>query len=106
VEVKNVHLNRTAGLAEFPDSVTSRGEKHLNEMAEMVRTGKRAVMVYLVQRNDCDRFALASDYDPAYVEAFKAAKTAGVEAIALACEVTQHSIEVVREIRLETTLAK
>jgi sugar fermentation stimulation protein A len=75
-------------------------------MAEMVRTGKRAVMVYLVQRNDCDRFALASDYDPAYVEAFTAAKAAGVEAIVLACEVTRNSIEVVRELAFEVTPAK
>ena len=53
VEVKNVHLMRKAGLAEFPDSVTARGAKHLAEMADMVAQGARAAMVYLVQRPDC-----------------------------------------------------
>ena len=101
VEVKNVHLCRTAGLAEFPDSVTARGAKHLGEMADMVRNGHRAVMVYLVQRNDCDRFALAADYDPDYAKAFRAAKAAGVEALALACEVTNEKIEVVRGLTLD-----
>src|SRR5262245_25139979 len=52
VEVKNVHFSRKHGLAEFPDSVTERGAKHLAEMSDMVRAGHRAVMVYLIQRGD------------------------------------------------------
>ena len=48
VEVKNVHLMRESGLAEFPDTVTARGAKHLDELAAMVRDGHRAIMVYLV----------------------------------------------------------
>ena len=63
VEVKNVHLLRTPRLAEFPDSVTARGAKHLHEMADMVAAGHRAVMFYLVQRSDCDHFSLARDID-------------------------------------------
>lgn len=54
VEVKNCHLRRTGTLAEFPDCVTLRGAKHMNELAEMVQQGHRAVLVFLVQRTDCD----------------------------------------------------
>lgn len=82
VEVKNVHLRRTGDLAEFPDCVTARGARHLDELAGMARAGARAVMLYLVQRTDCRRVALAADLDPAYARAFAAARAAGVEAIA------------------------
>ncbi len=101
VEIKNVHLCRTPGLAEFPDSVTERGAKHLDELANMVAEGHRAVMVYLVQRADNDRLRLAADIDPAYAAAFAKAKKAGVEAIVLACTVSPEGIEVTREIVME-----
>ena len=98
VEIKNVHLSRRENLAEFPDSVTTRGAKHLAEMSEMVRQGHRAVMVYLVQRSDAEEFALARDIDPAYGAAFDAAVSAGVEAIALCCSLTTTEIMVDRPI--------
>ena len=79
VEVKSVTLSRQSGLAEFPDSVTARGTKHLNELANMTAQGHRAVMLYLVQRTDCDRFSLAADIDPAYASAFENAQNCGVE---------------------------
>ena len=94
VEVKNVHLLRQAGLAEFPDSVTKRGAKHLFELANMVRAGHRAVMVYLIQRSDADRFALARDVDPAYGAAFDSARAAGVEMLAYRCDVSPQAITV------------
>lgn len=81
LEVKNVHLVRDAGLAEFPDSVTLRGARHLADLSRMVREGHRAAMLYLVQRADCTRFALAADIDPAYSAAFNAARAQGVEAM-------------------------
>ncbi len=79
VEVKNVHLMRHPGLAEFPDCVTARGAKHLRELAAMVRAGHRSVMLYVVQRDDCDRMMLAEDLDPSYAEAFRNAHAEGVE---------------------------
>jgi sugar fermentation stimulation protein A len=94
VEIKNVHLMRKAGLAEFPDSVTERGAKHLGELADMVREGKRAVMVFLVQRGDAKRVSLARDIDKAYGAAFDAAVAAGVEAIAMRCRLSQTEISV------------
>jgi sugar fermentation stimulation protein A len=93
VEVKNVHMMRRPGLAEFPDSVTARGAKHLGELAQMVAGGARAVMVYLIQM-EADEFALAADIDPAYAKAFAAAHAAGVEAIAVVCKVDPQGINV------------
>jgi sugar fermentation stimulation protein A len=96
VEIKNVHLMRRAGLAEFPDSVTERGAKHLGELADMVREGRRAVMVFLIQRADAKRIALARDIDPTYGGAFDAAIAAGVEAIGVRCRLSAAEIVVDR----------
>ena len=102
VEVKNVHLMRRGGLAEFPDAVTKRGVKHLGELTEAVRAGHRAAMVYLVQREDCESFAIAGDIDPDYARAFQAAREAGVEAFVYACRLTPQAIVLDRP--LKTTL--
>lgn len=101
VEVKNVHMMRRHGLAEFPDSVTERGAKHLAEMSDMVREGKRAVMVFLIQRNDASRLMLARDVDAKYGEAFDRASAAGVEAIAVRCKVTPEAVRVDKEIPIK-----
>lgn len=92
VEIKNVHMMRTAGTAEFPDSVTERGAKHLAELATMVREGHRAVMVFLIQRGDALRLDLARDIDPAYGKAFDAARDAGVEMLAYRCRLSPEEI--------------
>lgn len=81
VEVKSVTLRRSGTVAEFPDSVTARGTRHLADLAQMVREGHRAVMLFLVQRTDCDRFDVAGDIDGAYAAAFRKAAAAGVEMI-------------------------
>lgn len=100
VEVKNVHLMRQAGLAEFPDSVTARGAKHLMELADMVAAGSRAVMLFLIQIGSAQRFALARDIDPAYGAAFDRARSAGVEAIAYRCALTTDGIMVAGSVPL------
>lgn len=92
VEVKNVHFIRASGLAEFPDSVTARGAKHLAELADMVTAGHRAIMIYLIQRDDCSRFQLSGDLDPVYAAAFHNASTRGVEAYAVKCRLTSGEI--------------
>lgn len=94
VEIKNVHMMRKAGFAEFPDSVTERGAKHLAEMSDMVREGHRAVMVFLIQRSDAKSLTLARDVDARYGAAFDAAKAAGVETIALRCKLGAEGITV------------
>lgn len=106
VEIKNVHLMRDAGLAEFPDCVTTRGAKHLRELSQMIPSGARAVMLYIVQRPDCDEFALAADLDPGYAEAFSAARAAGVEAFCYACDISLEAITVARPLPLLEAAAK
>ena len=98
VEVKNTTLCRAPGLAEFPDAVTARGAKHLDELAAQVALGDRAVMLWLVDRPDCDRFTLAADIDPAYARAFAIARAAGVETMAWACRVSPEAVEIAREV--------
>jgi sugar fermentation stimulation protein A len=94
VEVKNVHLMRTPGLAEFPDARTARGAKHLDELGDMAAAGHRAVMLYLIQIGSASRFALARDIDPKYGAAYDRARARGVEAIAWRCAVTGDGIEI------------
>jgi len=104
VEVKNVTLKRNADAdhpAEFPDSVTERGAKHLIEMTDMVKAGARAVMVYLVQRGDCSRFTVARDIDPTYAKTLKKAMSEGVEALCYGCEVTPGGITISRPLTLD-----
>jgi sugar fermentation stimulation protein A len=97
VEVKNVHLMRTPGLVEFPDSVTSRGAKHLEELGDMVEAGHRAVMLFIVQMEG-ERFAIARDIDPAYDAALKRALARGVEALVYVCRMSVSEIAVERRI--------
>lgn len=92
VEVKNVHLMRTAGLAEFPDSKTERGVKHLRELAAMVAAGHRAALLFLVQRGDALQFDIAADVDPAYAAAFAEAERGGVEMLAYRCRISPREI--------------
>ncbi len=97
VEVKNCHLMRMAGLAEFPDCVTERGAKHLVELAREAAAGRRAVMLFIVQMQAA-AFSLAADLDPGYARAFAVARSAGVEALAYTCRLAPDSIRVDRRI--------
>lgn len=93
VEVKNVTL-REGTEARFPDAITTRGTKHLGELADMVADGHRAVMVYLIQREDCDAFAPADDIDPDYGSTLRDVLGRGVEALAYRCRLTPQEIRV------------
>ena len=101
VEIKNVHLMREPGLAEFPDAVTKRGAKHLAELAAVAAAGNRAVMLYLIQIGSARRFKLARDIDAAYGKAFDAARRAGVVAIAYRCVISCDGIEVAQPVAIE-----
>lgn len=94
VEVKSVTLSRRPGLAEFPDSVTARGARHLADLAGQVRAGDRAVLLFLVQRTGCTAVTLARDLDPAYAAAHAAATAAGVETMALDCAIDPGGITI------------
>lgn len=92
VEVKNVHFMRQPGLAEFPDTATARGAKHLEELGDMAQAGYRAVMLFVIQRHDCHRFRICGDLDPVYLKAFERALGRGVEVYALKCRVSATEI--------------
>ena len=92
VEVKSITLSRATGHAEFPDSVTARGTKHLQELSKVVEQGHRAVMFYLVNRTDCDVVSIAADIDPTYAAALGAAQRVGVEVIAYRADITPNRI--------------
>ena len=101
LEVKNCHLMREAGFAEFPDCVAARSAKHLYELADMVAGGARAVLLYVIQM-EANRFDVARDIDPAYDRAFRHALAAGVETYAYVCRITPEEIVVDRPIPIVT----
>jgi sugar fermentation stimulation protein A len=97
VEVKSVTL--AAGRrGRFPDAVTTRGTRHMEVLTALREAGARAVLLFVVQRADCDSVEPADDVDPAYGRALRAAADAGVEVLALGTRVTS------RAIRLERSL--
>jgi sugar fermentation stimulation protein A len=100
LEIKNVHLMRQRGLAEFPDAVTKRGAKHLVELAAVKAAGARAVILFLIQIASAERFAVARDIDPAYGAQFDPARARGVEAIARRCRLAHDGIEVAEPIAI------
>ena len=94
LEIKNCHLMRTPGLAEFPDCVAARSAKHLRELEAMKAKGDRAVMLFVVQRTDCDRFDTAGDIDPTYARGLIRAAEAGVEVLIYRCEMTIEGVKI------------
>jgi len=93
VEVKNVTLSREEGWAEFPDSVTARGTRHLVDLAAMA-WDRRAIMLYLVQRMDCSKFRLAADIDRAYSRAYDEARDSGVEMVCYDTRISTRRIRI------------
>jgi len=99
VEIKSVTMKRGDN-AEFPDSVTARGAKHLEELGNMVEQGHRAVMLYLVQRQDCAAFSIAADIDPAYATALQRALSRGVETLCYSCDINTDEICVSKPLKI------
>jgi sugar fermentation stimulation protein A len=105
VEVKSVTLHRGGGLAEWPDCASARGARHVAELQSVVEAGGRAVVLFLVQRNDCDRFALASDLDPGFSRALANAISSGVEVLAYGCEIAPWRISLGHPMNIEAAIA-
>jgi sugar fermentation stimulation protein A len=102
LEIKNVHLMRKPRLAEFPDCLTARGAKHLDELAGVIATGARAVTLYVIQIASANRFAIARDIDRTYGLAFARAREAGVEMLAWRCAVTLQGIDMIEPVPIVT----
>lgn len=92
LEVKSVTLSREPGRAEFPDSVTARGARHLAELSKIAADDQRAALLYVVQRSDCDHVCVARDLDPGYAQALDDARAAGVQVISLGTTITPASV--------------
>lgn len=91
VEVKNVTLVEN-NYALFPDAVTERGQKHLQELIDLKKQGIRAVLLFIVQRQDCDYFSLNNSIDPTYIQLLKKAMDNGVEVLVYQCQMHPEEI--------------
>ena len=101
IEVKNVTLSRQKGLAEFPDSVTSRGLKHINELVKASKKGYNIYLLYLIQRDDCHKFKLAEDIDPEYCKILKKAVKKKLNILCYDCKFSTKGIKLNRKIQLK-----
>ncbi|GJE38344.1 DNA/RNA nuclease SfsA [Methylobacterium persicinum] len=101
VEVKNCHLMRRAGLAEFPDCTAARSARHMRDLADVVAAGGRALVVIVVQMQ-AGAFDVARDIDPAFDRAFRDARAAGVETRAYRCDVGPAGVTIAGEIPIVT----
>ena len=100
LEIKNVNLSRTKFIAEFPDSVTKRGTKHTLELITQNNNGHRAVILFLVQRNDCKYFRFALDLDPIYTNTLKKAIEVGVEILCYDCIINTKEIKLNKPLKI------
>ena len=66
--MKNVTLSRQKGIAEFPDAITSRGQKHIQELLNANKQGYNIYLLFVIQRDDCNKLKIAKDIDPKYCE--------------------------------------
>ena len=98
LEFKNCHLSRTPGLAEFPDCKAERSTRHLEDLAAQVREGHRAVVLFVVQREDCETFSACADLDPKFAAGLDAAAAAGVEVLVYACAMGTEAVRIARRI--------
>ena len=100
VEVKNVTLSRKKGIAEFPDAVTLRGQKHIKELIKASKKGFEIYLLYVIQREDCDRFKLAKDIDPEYYDLVKKAVKKKLKLLCYDCKFSTKGIELNNKINL------
>jgi len=101
LEVKNVTLLREKKIAEFPDAITSRGTKHLNELCKAKKKGYQSYILYLIQRDDCDSFKIAEDIDKKYKEAFNRAIKSDVKILCYDCKLSDEEIKLNNQINYE-----
>jgi len=101
IEVKNVTLSRKKGLAEFPDAVTSRGLKHINELVKASKKDYKIFILYLIQRDDCKSFTIAKDIDPNYAEALTKAVKNKLKILCYDCKFSLKGIKLNNKIKIK-----
>ena len=100
IEVKNVTLSRKFSIAEFPDSITDRGSKHINELVEATKKGFKSYILFVVQRNDCKYFKIASDIDPKYSKLFKEAVKKKINILCYDCKFSLKGIKLNKPLKI------
>jgi sugar fermentation stimulation protein A len=101
IEVKNVTLSRIEGLAEFPDTVTSRGLKHINELIKASEKGFKIFILYLIQRDDCKSFKIAGDIDPEYSESLSKAVKKKLNVLCYDCKFSSKGIKLNQKVKFK-----
>ena len=101
IEVKNVTLSRKKGVAEFPDAVTSRGLKHIQELLKANQKGYEIYLLYIIQRDDCNKFELAKDIDPKYCELLVKAVKKNLNVLCYDCKFSSKGIKLNRKINFK-----
>ena len=101
LEVKNVTLSRINGLAEFPDAVTTRGLKHINELIKARKKGYKIFILYLIQRNDCKSFKIAEDIDGDYSDSLIKAVKKKLKILCYDCKFSSKGIKLNRKIKFK-----
>ena len=99
VEVKNVTLSRIKYLAEFPDAVTSRGLKHINELLKASKMGYKIFILYLIQRNDCKSFKIAGDIDLEYSNSLSKAVKKKLNVLCYDCKFSSKGIKLNQKVK-------
>ena len=100
VEVKNVTLSRKKGLAEFPDAVTTRGLKHINELENARKKKYKIFIIFLIQRDDCVNFTIAKDIDQDYAKALKLAVKNKLNILCYDCKFSSKGIKLNKQIKI------
>ena len=101
VEVKNVTLSRKKGVAEFPDAVTARGLKHINELINASKRGFETYLLFLIQRNDCNQFKIAQDIDPDYYKLLTEAAKKKLNIVCYDCKFSPKGIKLNKKIKFK-----
>ena len=101
IEVKNVTLSRSHKLAEFPDAITSRGLKHISNLISATKNGYKSYLLYVIQRNDCNKFSIAKDIDPQYAKLLTVAIKNNVKILCYDCKFSSKGIKLDKEIKLQ-----
>lgn len=102
IEVKNATLlDIDRNLILFPDSVTTRGQKHLSELTLEVQKGHRAIIFFVVNRPDGHAFSIAKEIDPLYAKLMKNALDHGVEIMAWRTKASEFGISLIEEVAID-----
>ena len=101
IEVKNVTLKRKPKIAEFPDAITSRGAKHINELIKASKKGYKIYIAFIIQREDCDQLSIASDIDPEYSQILSKAIRNKLKVLCYDCKFSTKGIKLNKKIKLK-----